>query len=150
MRLESFVSQHPDHQQALELLGEVLYAMGDLPRAGRYWFMTARDDADATRALGALRTRYPRPEQLLAALRVREEPDGYPPIAVDRFHSLRAQAAARGFRWAPTPDRKAVVLEQPRSHWWTPIVLGAIVLLVVAVIVAGVISLVELTIDFVT
>ena len=150
MRLESFVSQQASHQEALELLGEVLFQMGDLPRAGRYWFMTARDDERARLAFDALRSIYPQPELLLAALRLREEPVGYPPTAVERFEALRAAAAARGFRWRPLPDRGSVVVEPHRTRWWYTLLAGVVILLFIAILVAGTVRLVEIAVDLVT
>ena len=149
-RLQSFVSRHPDHQEALELLGEVLYGMGDLPRAGRYWFMTARNDEEAQLAIAALRSVYPRPELLLAALRLRKEPVGYPPAAVERFKSLLAEAGARGFHWIPLPDGGSLVVEPVRGpRWWHTLLMAISTLLVVAIFVAGTIRLVEIALDLV-
>jgi hypothetical protein len=149
MRLESFVSQYPSHQEALELLGEVLFRMGDLPRAGRYWFMTARNDEEAQLAVAALRSIYPRPEHLLAALRVREEPVGYPPAAIERFEKVVAEAQLRGFHWAPLPDGGSVVLAPVRRRWWHTLLAAVFTLVVVAIFVAGTIRLVEIALDLV-
>ena len=44
--------------EALELLGEVSYAMRDLPAAGAAWFGTARRGADVDEAVEAWRERY--------------------------------------------------------------------------------------------
>jgi hypothetical protein len=44
--------------EALELLGEVSYAMRDLPAAGAAWFGTARRGTDVDEAVEAWRERY--------------------------------------------------------------------------------------------
>lgn len=48
---------HRADDEVLDLLGEVHFAMGDLPAAGALWFVTGRADADADRALPAWRER---------------------------------------------------------------------------------------------
>lgn len=143
-RLESFVSQHPTHAEALDLLGDILDQMGDLPRAGRYWLLTSRDDQRARRAIAALRERYPRPDFVLDSLAIRDSLDAYPTEARTRVEALRREAAALGHDWHPRPTRaRPTAWERPRQHWWTPVVAIATVFLVVAILVLGVASLGE-------
>lgn len=56
-RLSSYVAESYD-AEALELLGEVHYAMRDLPSAGAAWFGTARRGADVDEAIEAWRDKH--------------------------------------------------------------------------------------------
>lgn len=51
------IAEHHD-PAALELLGEVYYAMRDLPSAGAAWFGTSRRGADVDEAIEAWRERH--------------------------------------------------------------------------------------------
>jgi len=150
-RLESFVSQNPTHQEALELLGDVLYEMGDTPRAGRYWLLTSRTDNRATAALRALRERYPLPEDVLAQLRVGPLLTTIPNDAQLRVERLRQEARTRGIEWTPGPGRLARkgARTTPQEHWWTAVVVVVVIGLVLAILVAGTIRLGELAVDLV-
>ena len=148
-RLESFVSQNPSHAEALEFLGDVLYQMGDLPRAGRYWLLTSRDDDRAARSIDALRERYPRPELVLAALPVRDSVDAYPVEARERIAELRAEAAANGIEWRPrvTTSEMRGAREPPRERWWTSMVVVAGLGLFIAILVLGILRLGQLLVE---
>lgn len=56
-RLVGYLADSRD-PQALDLLGEVLYGMGDLPAAGAAWFGTARKGEDVDAAMSAWRERH--------------------------------------------------------------------------------------------
>lgn len=56
-RLVGYLAESRD-PEALSLLGEVLYVMGDLPAAGAAWFGTARRGDDVDTAISAWRERY--------------------------------------------------------------------------------------------
>jgi hypothetical protein len=149
-RLESFVSQNPTHAEALELLGDVLYQMGDLPRAGRYWLLTSRDDDRARRSIDALGVRFARPELVLADLPVRDSVDAYPPMARQRIAELRAEAAANGVEWQPRvtiPAERRGARTPPKQHWWTPFVAFAVVGLILGILVLGTLRLGELAVE---
>jgi hypothetical protein len=53
-RLQGALRADPANQEVLGLLGEVLFAMGDLPAAGRYWYLTERSGEDVNSAHAAL------------------------------------------------------------------------------------------------
>jgi hypothetical protein len=147
-RLESYVSQQPLDVEALELLGDVLFDMGDLPRAARYWLLTQRDDVRFDAAYGALREVFPRPDHLLAVLPIRPPLSEYPDVARGRIERLVGDAAAIGVVWEPRPRRhRGDDLGLPqglRAPWWLwPIGIGCLVLFV-AVVVIGVTGLVEI------
>lgn len=56
-RLAGHVIDHRD-PEALDLLGQVYYDMGDLPAAGAVWFGSARRGADVDQAVAAWRERH--------------------------------------------------------------------------------------------
>jgi hypothetical protein len=146
-RLESYVSQQPVDRDALELLGDVLFEMGDLPRAARYWLLTERDDARFRDACGALREVFPRPDHLLAALPIRRPLSDYPDAARVRIERLVRDAAAIGATWEPRLRRRRGGLGPMETHrvprWLWPIGVGCLVL-VAAVVVIGITGLVEI------
>jgi hypothetical protein len=63
-RLQGLVRLWPADQQVLGMLGEVLCAMGDLPAAGRCWYLTERTGADVDAATAAMERRHGRGAQL--------------------------------------------------------------------------------------
>jgi hypothetical protein len=145
-RLESYLAGGVVDQEVLELLGDVLFEMGDLPRAGRYLMLTARDDERVAATEAALRKRYPKPRELLAYLPVRVSLDAYPPAARRRLEELAAEARAQdGKEW--TPKSNGWVAE-PTSRRETAVITG-VVLVTIAVVIAGVVQLVELGISLV-
>ena len=87
--------------EALELLGEVHYTMGDLPAAGAAWFGTGRRGKDVDEAIEAWRERHADHfEQMWRSLprTVREHP-GNP-----RVEALRRRAGVdRSARTSPKP-----------------------------------------------
>jgi hypothetical protein len=56
-RLAGYLADSHD-EEALDLLGEVLHSMGDLPAAGAAWFATNRHGEDVDRAIEAWRERH--------------------------------------------------------------------------------------------
>src|SRR3712207_3559251 len=57
-RLRGVIGARPTDQTALALLGDVLLDMGDEPEAGRWLFLSERDDEAAERAREAFRARF--------------------------------------------------------------------------------------------
>jgi hypothetical protein len=105
-RLRSFLTAHPTNQEALDLVGEVHYEMGDLPAAGAAWFLCTRDDDRSREAVAALRHEYERsPRGLIGALRVRAPIDAWPPPVQERLRAVQADAARRGIDWTPAAPR---------------------------------------------
>jgi hypothetical protein len=95
---EALLAHLADHYdpEALELLGEVSYAMRDLPAAGAAWFGTARRGADVDEAVAAWRERHDDhfPEMWRSLPRLVREHEGN-----KRVDALRRRAAAD----QPTP-----------------------------------------------
>jgi hypothetical protein len=86
--------------EALELLGEVHYAMGDMPAAGAAWFGTGRRGQDVDEAVEAWRERHnDHFDQMWRSLprTVRDNP-GNP-----RVEALRRRAGADRTPTAPAP-----------------------------------------------
>jgi hypothetical protein len=91
-RLESYVATGSTDTEALELLGEVLFQMGDLPRAARYWMLTPRSDDEFDQARAALRERFPRARLRLDYLLLRGPIDSHPEVVQRRIEALAAEA----------------------------------------------------------
>ncbi len=86
-------------QIALDLLGEVHFAMGDLPAAGRHWFLTERSGPDVDRAREALEERYGNdPALILESIPLGGELERYPALVRSRIDELVEQAGKRGQR----------------------------------------------------
>ena len=88
----------PADQETLELLGTIYYEMGDLPNAGRYWFLTEKDGSEVDEALAALHERHPFPD-LLHHVPARAPAEQYPKRVQLRLEELKAKAAERGVGW---------------------------------------------------
>jgi hypothetical protein len=120
--------------------------MADLPSAGRYWFLTERNDEKVQQALEAMYERHGRrATELIHFLPVRAPIDAYPPEVQTRLRGLQARARKEGFRWDPgkrQPD------EQIQSTWKSRIVDGlvaaAVLLFFVGVWLVGVVTVVIL------
>ena len=57
-RLHGMLVASPADQKILDRLGELYFQMGDHPQAGRYWFLTTREDESARAAHRALLERF--------------------------------------------------------------------------------------------
>ena len=88
----------PADQETLELVGSVYYEMGDLPNAGRYWFLTEKGGAEVEQALAALNERHPFPD-LLNQVPARAPAEQYPPEVQRRLAELKRKASDGGVRW---------------------------------------------------
>lgn len=106
-RVTGMVGGRPADQAVLELAGRVFFEMGDLPRAGAYWFLTERSGPDTEVAVQALYERHGHhPVNVIKALPVRNEIDAYPRPVAERLRELqRAAKDENGFRWHPAPPR---------------------------------------------
>jgi hypothetical protein len=92
-RLQGHFVETPADQVVLDLLGSVLYAMGDLPQAGRYWWLTERDDEAARAARAAFHERFgSRSGLVLRALPKPGVPEAYPATVAKRLSRLADQA----------------------------------------------------------
>lgn len=88
-RLLGLFSTYPTSTDVLELLGEVFYKMGDMPQAGRYWYLTECSDEMAVVALRAFVERCGNdPCVMLRQLPIRQHLDKYGPIVFKRLQEL--------------------------------------------------------------
>jgi hypothetical protein len=103
-RLQGHLNDAPADQVILDLLGQVWFAMGDLPQAGRHWWLTERDDEPARLARAAFTERFgDQPVGILRALPRPAPPDRYPASVAARLDALAAAIKAAGVRWEPSP-----------------------------------------------
>jgi hypothetical protein len=101
-RLLGKLADQPANQDLLGLLGDVYFAMGDLPQAGRYWWLTDRDDDRADAAAKAFYERFGTRE--LDVLRALPRPtiaDAYSASVRARYEALMTAARDSGQYWKP-------------------------------------------------
>lgn len=114
-RLKGLLGEFPTDQGVLVMLGEAYYRMGDLPEAGRYWFLTEHEGVERVAAEAAFRERVGGdavPHRLLLHLPARESVDAYPCSVRERLRALQAQATAAGVEWSP----RAVIRREARPR----------------------------------
>ncbi len=137
----------PADPEVNRLLGEVLYEMGDLPEAARYWAMTDQADPRFEAAYSALQERHGGdPVAVASAIPVRAKLDELPPVAQQRLRALKASADAKAGRavdlgWERKPNEKPPPVER---RWLNRLgdAVGAVVALAfVAALVVGIGSL---------
>jgi hypothetical protein len=101
-RLLGKIADQPANQDILGLLGDVYFAMGDLPQAGRYWWLTDRDDDRADAAAKAFYERFGTSDvDVLRALPRPTIADAYSPGVRDRYEALIGAAREGGHDWKP-------------------------------------------------
>lgn len=101
-RLVGLLRVDPANQWALDQLGEIYFQMGDLPQAGRAWYLTARVGPDWEAAEAAFYERYGKtPSDVVAALHVRAAIDRFPPEVQERLRTLRRRLEMEGRFWEP-------------------------------------------------
>ena len=82
----------PTDPVLLELAGQVFFQMGDLPRAGAYWFLTDKDGPEVEAALVALKERHGNGALgLVHALPVGDAIEAFPP----RYNSGSGSSSER-------------------------------------------------------
>lgn len=84
-RLTGLLATFPADQKILNLLGEVYFQMGDLPQAGRYWYLTDRQGPEVDAAIEALVERYGSGRSCAKAIPIRAPIDLYPPAVHERL-----------------------------------------------------------------
>lgn len=73
-------------QDAYQLLGEIYFAMHDLPRAGAAWLLTDRTGEDVDRAVASFYERYGRtPPNILRVVKPHAPSENYPPAVQERL-----------------------------------------------------------------
>jgi hypothetical protein len=101
-RLLGKLADQPANQDVLGLLGDVYFAMGDLPQAGRYWWLTDREDDRADAAAKAFYERFGTTEvDVLRALPRPTIADAYSASVRARYEALMAAARGQGIDWKP-------------------------------------------------
>jgi hypothetical protein len=95
--------------EALELLGEVSFAMRDLPAAGAAWFGTTRRGQDVDDAIEAWRERHHDhfPEMYRSLPRVVREREGNKRVDALRRRAAQEDSAASASRAASRPESTA-------------------------------------------
>jgi hypothetical protein len=101
-RLIGLLRAKPADQWGLTQLGHVYFRMGDLPQAGRAWFLSGRTGPEWESAESAFYERYGRKaSQVVPALRVRAAIDRFPPGVQERLRDLQRELAGEGRVWEP-------------------------------------------------
>jgi hypothetical protein len=77
-RLEGALANAPTDQSILETLAKICFELGDLPAAGKYWYLTDATGDDVERALAAFGERHPTPKAVFTAFPMKAPPDAYP------------------------------------------------------------------------
>lgn len=128
-RLRGVLGSDPLDQEALELLGDVHLAMGDPPEAGRWLYLTRREDEAALAAIAAFEARFP-VYQLVRQVPAYAPPEAYPSAGATRLRKLADVARAEGIEWRPKVRRgKGHRDPQPReraSGQWTDELVGTV------------------------
>lgn len=117
-RLIVAVKERPADQAILGTLGEVYFAMGDQPAAGRYWFLTERRGSEMAEAMAAFEERWgSNLGEKLKLLSFAAGPEEYPLAARERLHSLEEEARRSGVRLR---GENAVDVLQPSEESTSP------------------------------
>lgn len=99
-RLVMAVREVPTDQDALETLGEVYFAMGDQPAAGRFWFLTERSGSEVEEAMAAFEERWGgNLGEKLKVVPFNGKVEDYPPAARERLRALGERARHGGVEW---------------------------------------------------
>ena len=112
-RLGSYLKRDPLQVEVRDLYGEVLYRMGDLPMAGRAWYLTDRSDEAALESVARFEERFANPVQRALAVGRGLEGPGLPPAAAARAVRLKGHLPT-SFAWPAqhrgesTPPRAGV------------------------------------------
>ncbi|WP_322754838.1 DUF6584 family protein [Frankia sp. Cas3] len=147
-RLAGLLAQHPADPEALDLLGAVCRELGDEVAAGRWWFLSARDDPEADAARAAFLAAQAEPWKAANALRVRAPAEAFPAEVQVRLADLVSEVAAAGGSWVPGQRAPLTPSTATQTWSWTDsFVMGGILLSTVGVWLVGVITLVVLVVS---
>lgn len=124
-RLASYLTSDPLQPAVRDLYGEVLFRMGDLPMAGRAWYLTDRGDEAARASIAAFESKFKNPA--LRALALGRGLDGpvLPPAAAARAAQLKDQLPP-GFAW-PTREKLTPTRGKSAGDW--ALLLASLILL---------------------
>ena len=138
-RLFGAVAGYPADQEVLDLLGEVLYDMGDLPSAGRYWMLTAREGPPVEAAITALFEQCGGSALVVAQrLPIVAPSTAYPPAV----HKRLAQLPADALRWRQR--RNTIQPEATSGGWLAGLVASVAAGTFILILVLGVVKAIEL------
>ena len=140
-RLTGALASVPADQAVLRALAEVCAAMGDLPAAGRYWFLTEAASSDVDRATAAMYERHPTPVSLFTALPLKAELAEYPPSVQRRLSSLAAEAERPWLRGTPKFKRVAGEPPEPKAGLGAEAAVGALLVGTVGVWFVGAVAI---------
>lgn len=145
-RLAGMIRTDPTNQWGLNRLGEIYFRMGDLPAAGRVWFLTDREGPEWDSALAAFYERHGRRAQdIVSELRIRAPIEGFRARAQRRLRALQAELTAGGRKWEPHAGR----LEEPRAPMpIRNIVAGIAFILLILLVIVGLITGVSTVFSF--
>jgi tetratricopeptide (TPR) repeat protein len=149
-RLKGVLRVDPANQWALDQLGGVYYRMGDLPEAGRAWYLTARTGSDWEAAETAFYGRYgKKPANVVAALHVRAAIDRYPPEAQERLQTLQQRLRMEGRFWEPRDRPRPVSVPGSIGGRVASAAGALVVVLLLVALVVGLYNIVLFLIDVV-
>lgn len=100
-RLAGRLGHAPADQRVLSLLARAWLELGDPVRAGRYWYLTVEDGADAEAAREAFRQAHPDPVEMAWALNVRAPLNDWPESVQARLKALAVKVEADEHEWHP-------------------------------------------------
>lgn len=118
--------------EILDLLGNVHSAMGDLPEAGRYWFLSERHGPEVDAAFSAMFARHGRGITLIQQLPLRRHISEYALEVQHRINALSITDDERKRTWTVNPSGPP---NSPKD-WWG-LLFTAIALTVLAFTLIG-------------
>lgn len=135
-RLIGVLRADPKNQWALDQLGDIYFRMGDLPQAGRAWYLTTKTGPEWEAAEAAFYEQYgKKPANVVAALNVRAAIDRYPPAVQERLRTLQRRLRMEGRFWEPR-DRDSVPTRKSGGRR-TGTIVATIVLIFLTALVVG-------------
>ncbi len=141
-RLQGAFIQGRQDQAVLDMLATVLYLMHDLPEAGRFWYLTARDDEHAREARAAFEQRYRGPVEIAHRLPARTPLDEYPEPVRARLERLDLTPWPPATRWEPIEPEPI----STSGKIWIALGLALLALLVLA-LVLGLLQIIGWAVD---
>ncbi|WP_239395999.1 DUF6584 family protein [Frankia sp. CiP3] len=147
-RLAGLLAQHPADQDTLDLLGQICRDLGDEIAAGRWWFLSARDDPAADAARAAFLAAHSQPWKAANALKVRAPAEAFPTVVQARLAELAGRVEAAGGSWVP--GQRAPLQPLPSTQTWSwrdTLVIAGLLLSTVGVWLVGLVTLIVLLVS---